>query len=149
MTDFNQILSVGMSALLSQPETRAAVVEYIKAVTNKEKPKEQWREVYWMQSDNVRKYPYEHAPNGFGYIECRLLVIAQFDERAKIANVEAFLTGTSDFRTNPFMPNNYEWFNKIDIDNRVFSCKEYTEAIRYTISWWPMVNQLWVDKTHE
>lgn len=146
MTDFNQILSAGMSALLSQSDTRAAIVEYIKALTDKEKPKEQWREVYWMQSDEIRLSPKDDLISGIKNPKTRLLVRAYWDQYGGVGRVNASMTSERKFRKNAWYGDDIVFDNHL-LATEVIDAKDYMDVINFAVAWWDKAYQVWSEKT--
>lgn len=147
MPEFNQILATGMSALLSQPDTRAAIVEYIKALTDKEKPKEQWREVYWMQSDEIRLSPESHIHTGLKNFKTRLLIKAYWDMYGRVGRVNAYMINEYKYRANPWYGDDLMQFGRGELASVVMKADDYMDVINYAAMWWDKAYAVWVDKT--
>lgn len=145
MTEFNQILAQGMSALLQQTDTRQAIVEYIKALTDKEKPHEQWREVYWMQSSDIRCKVVDHLL-GTQSRKYRLLTKAFWDERSQIGKFIATMTNDGDYGKPSIFRDEYANFY-IHFVEHVIKADNYMAVIHGLIDWYETAHDEWVKIT--
>lgn len=149
MTDLDHILSVGMSALVQNPETRQAIVEYIKVLTGEHKPKEQWREVWYQQTDYARIGPREDRFTMQKNSKHRLLVVALWNQESRAGKILALLSGEYDYR-------NYKWqsqWNDLplrasnELANKSAIYEDYPDVIKSAQQFWTEALTIWHEKT--
>lgn len=148
MTDFDSILATGMSALLKEPATRDAVIEYIKALTDKQKPDNQWREIWYQQTPDTRIWPEPDPQTGVKGRKCRMVVKAYWDARAKIGLVRAFLTGEGDYSKLQYYYDRMET-DMYDIVKTVSTYNDYVDVIKFAQEWYETARIAWLEKTTE
>ncbi len=148
--EFNQIIALGMPALLENKETRSAIIEYIKTLTDQARPKEQWREVYYKQSKEVRLDPNENRASLLKNTKCRLLVIGFWDANEGIGNLRAYQFGEFDYSVhrNLYYRDFGQAGGKGDVDNTVFEAKDYMQVIRAGEAWFNDAKEIWYTKTN-
>lgn len=152
MPELDTLLASSMTALLNNSETRAAIVDYIQTLTNKNKPQEQWREVYWIQSDDSRyqkdSYEKEH---GLPENSHRLIVFAYWNEKDNLGRFRAWMIDERDYGKRKMgwdVPDRFAYFN--DLFSDVIKADNYREVIDYlTNTWWNVVYKKWVETTDE
>lgn len=153
MPDLDTLLASSMTALLNNSETRAAIVDYIQTLTNKNKPTEQWREVYWIQSDDNR-YQKESYAKRLGMPEhpYRLIAFAYWNENDRLGRFSAFMGREEDYGKPKNIwdrsPDDYYPYSSILED--VIKADNYKEVIEYLAStWWKIAYSKWVEMTNE
>lgn len=97
MPELDTLLASSMTALLANSDTKAAIVEYIKSLTDEHKPKEQWREVWYQQTIYARTDPKVDMYTGVKNRKHRLLVVAMWNADAKVGEILALLSGEANF----------------------------------------------------
>jgi len=148
--EFNQIIALGMPALLQNDQTRSAIIEYIKTLTDQARPKEQWREVFYKQSKEIRLDPNENRHTMLKDTKCRLLVMGFWDAYQGIGNLRAYQTGESDYdvRWNWRFLENPREFGSGDISNTVFEAKDYMRVILAGEAWFNDAKAIWYARTN-
>jgi len=74
----DELIKAAIPALLNHPETKAALLDYIQALTDKERPKEEWRQVWWQLSEDVRRYQLQDPVTAVNEPKCRLYLVAHY-----------------------------------------------------------------------
>ena len=150
MMEFNQIIALGMPALLENKETRSAIIEYIKTLTEQARPKEQWREVYYKQSTEVRLDPAIDRNTGLKNSRRRLLVIGFWDANEGIGSLRAYQYGEPDYNVRGNWL--YRDFGYVggegDIANEVFAAKDYMRVIQAGGAWFNDAKAIWYARTN-
>lgn len=82
MNQIDQLIAAGMTALLADPDTKKAVLEYLAALTESAKPnkEETWRIVWEQLSEETRE---------FAGKQYRLLLRSRYDATSDTAHVQA------------------------------------------------------------
>lgn len=141
----NDIIKAAMPALLSDPDTKKAVVDYINALTDKERPEKEWRQVWWQLSDDVRRDKEDDRYSLRKNPEVRLYVTAEYSYR-KIGLILAM------FVPDGFDPNN-RW-SGVDpyhtspvIHRETFTVDSFVDVVIQSQKAWELLHIKWVAAT--
>jgi len=153
MTSISQntaLLHSVISAGLSDPDIKKAVLDYLKAETERVKPPEEWREVWFQVSEDIRAYVRPGIDPRTGLLnehtDVKLRVSVYYVARLNTAKIfgelvhpnemyyslpwEHYYTNTQKFR----------WERSVDVAN-------YVDAIRAGQVAWPEVEKWFVGQT--
>lgn len=139
----DQLLSLIATAALEDKAIKAALLKYIEALTAKEKPAEEWREVWWQETSIPRVYvdeDYRDPNTGFthklrdAYVYARV----EYSKSHQVAEVCAYLTGTPYSKRTGYTLFDYGVFAK-PFWTRAHNVTDYTDAIRCGQSDWATI----------
>lgn len=137
MAELDTLISLGMKELLNHKDTHEAILEYIQALTKKNQPGSDWREVYWQQSNEKRLYSVDASRHWGveGKIEKSIVTWVMrglYSESERVGRLHAFLWSDRDYReSNIFMMPETE-----PVMNEVFIAPHYMHVVWKAFGGW-------------
>lgn len=150
MPDLDTLLASSMTALLNNSETRAAIVDYIQTLTNKNKPTEQWREVWYQQTSYMRTDPREDRNTLLKNRKQRLLVVALWHAETRSGKILALLSGEYEYSQYKHFNGMWGYLDR-DISNQIDSrsaiYQDYPDLIIAAQQYWSEALTIYHEKT--
>ena len=151
MPDLDTLLASSMTALLNNSETRAAIVDYIQTLTNKNKPSQNWQEVWYQQTSYARTDPREDRYTGTKNKKHRLLVVALWHAETRSGKILALLSGENDYFRYKRFNDMWEYVDRNNDSNQLYEqfaiYQDYPDLITSAQAFWTEALNIWQEKT--